>query len=84
MALTYEGKRYDFDMPPNGERFAGRCARGSMSRSHVSAGCAGRCRATLTAGKVDIRVNYVLEDDELARGAILMCQSHPLTADVAL
>ena len=44
----------------------------------------GTCRATLTAGEVDIDVNYALEDYEIARGAILMCQSYPVTDEIAV
>jgi ring-1,2-phenylacetyl-CoA epoxidase subunit PaaE len=35
-------------------------------------------------GKVDMDVNYSLEQDELDAGYILTCQSHPLTAKVVV
>lgn len=42
------------------------------------------CRAVITEGKVQMDANYALEADELAKGFILTCQSHPLTETVAI
>jgi ring-1,2-phenylacetyl-CoA epoxidase subunit PaaE len=38
----------------------------------------------LTAGEVDMDVNFALEDYELARGFVLTCQSHPVTDRVTV
>ncbi|WP_205471818.1 1,2-phenylacetyl-CoA epoxidase subunit PaaE [Nocardioides sp. SYSU D00038] len=40
-------------------------------------GVCGTCRARVVAGEVDLRRNYALDDDELARGFVLTCQSYP-------
>lgn len=37
------------------------------------------CRAKVLEGKVHMKANYALTDDEVAEGFILTCQSHPLT-----
>jgi ring-1,2-phenylacetyl-CoA epoxidase subunit PaaE len=42
------------------------------------------CRAKLVEGKVHMDVNYALEEEELAQGFILTCQSHPLTEKVVI
>ena len=42
------------------------------------------CRAKLVEGKVHMDVNYALEDDEVAQGFILTCQSHPLTEKIVV
>jgi ring-1,2-phenylacetyl-CoA epoxidase subunit PaaE len=47
-------------------------------------GVCSTCRAKLTAGEVDMDVNFALEDYEVARGFVLTCQSHPVTDEVAL
>jgi ring-1,2-phenylacetyl-CoA epoxidase subunit PaaE len=47
-------------------------------------GVCGTCRAHLTSGEVEMRRNYALEDDEVARGFVLTCQSHPVTDDVTV
>ncbi len=47
-------------------------------------GVCGTCRARLTDGDVDLRRNYALDDDEIARGFILTCQSYPVTDAVTV
>jgi ring-1,2-phenylacetyl-CoA epoxidase subunit PaaE len=47
-------------------------------------GVCGTCRAHLTAGEVDLRRNYALDDDELERGFVLTCQSYPLSEAVTV
>lgn len=42
-------------------------------------GVCGTCRARVTDGEVTMRRNYALEDDEVAAGFVLTCQSRPLT-----
>ncbi|MEL7451096.1 MAG: 2Fe-2S iron-sulfur cluster binding domain-containing protein, partial [Pseudomonadota bacterium] len=42
------------------------------------------CRTHLAAGKVDMAVNYALEDWELEQGFILACQSVPTSDRVEL
>lgn len=37
------------------------------------------CRAKVLEGKVHMKANYALTEDEVAEGFILTCQSHPLT-----
>jgi ferredoxin len=48
------------------------------------AGNCGTCIAMLTEGKVTMRVNDVLEDDEIADGYILTCQGVPDTDTVTV
>lgn len=47
-------------------------------------GVCGTCRAKVLAGAVTMERNYALEDDEVAEGYVLTCQSHPTTPDVSL
>lgn len=47
-------------------------------------GVCATCRAKLLQGEVTMNVNYALEPDEVARGYILTCQSHPLTEMVLI
>ena len=47
-------------------------------------GVCGTCRARVTAGEVTMRRNFALEDDELADGFVLSCQSLPVTDEVTL
>jgi ring-1,2-phenylacetyl-CoA epoxidase subunit PaaE len=47
-------------------------------------GVCGTCRAKLVSGDVTMTENYALEPDELARGYVLTCQSHPTTDKVVV
>lgn len=45
-------------------------------------GHCGACATTVVSGEVEMENNEVLEDDDLAEGLILACQSHPVTDEV--
>lgn len=47
-------------------------------------GVCGTCRARLLEGSVTMTENYALEPDELERGYVLTCQSHPTTERVVV
>ena len=47
-------------------------------------GVCGTCRAKVVSGEVTMRRNYALEDDELAEGYVLTCQSLPVSDELAL
>jgi ring-1,2-phenylacetyl-CoA epoxidase subunit PaaE len=47
-------------------------------------GVCGTCRARLVSGEVRMDQNFALEPDEVGRGYVLACQSHPATDRVVL
>lgn len=47
-------------------------------------GVCGTCRARVTGGEVFMRRNFALEDDEVAAGYVLTCQSVPVTESVTV
>lgn len=47
-------------------------------------GVCGTCRAQVRVGAVEMALNYALEDDEVADGMVLTCQSRPTTDQVDL
>ncbi|WP_147038378.1 1,2-phenylacetyl-CoA epoxidase subunit PaaE [Microbacterium aerolatum] len=47
-------------------------------------GVCGTCRARLIEGEVRMTQNFALEPDELERGYVLTCQSHPTTERVVV
>jgi len=53
-------------------------------RYSCKGGVCSTCRCKLVEGKVDMDVNYALEDYEIARGFVLSCQSFPVTGKVVV
>ena len=47
-------------------------------------GVCGTCRARLVEGEVAMDANFALEPEELERGFVLTCQSHPHSATVVV
>ncbi|HEU4514020.1 MAG TPA: 1,2-phenylacetyl-CoA epoxidase subunit PaaE [Nocardioidaceae bacterium] len=47
-------------------------------------GVCGTCRAKVVEGTVEMDTNWALEPDELERGYVLTCQSHPTSDKVVL
>jgi ring-1,2-phenylacetyl-CoA epoxidase subunit PaaE len=47
-------------------------------------GVCGTCRARVIEGSVTMTENYALEPDEIARGFVLTCQSHPTSDHVVV
>ncbi len=47
-------------------------------------GVCGTCRARLVEGTVQMDANYALEPEEIDKGYVLTCQSHPTSAKVVL
>lgn len=47
-------------------------------------GACSTCRAKLLSGEVEMTISEGLTEDEINRGYVLTCQSHPLTDDVIL
>jgi ring-1,2-phenylacetyl-CoA epoxidase subunit PaaE len=84
VTLAFEGAQRTFDMERGEPILDAALQQGIDVPYSCRSGVCGTCRATLTAGEVDIDVNYALEDYEIARGAILMCQSYPVTAAVTV
>jgi ring-1,2-phenylacetyl-CoA epoxidase subunit PaaE len=84
VTLAFEGTQRAFEME-RGEPILDAALRHGIDVPYsCRSGVCGTCRATLTEGEVDIDVNYALEDYEIARGAILMCQTYPVTPTVTV
>lgn len=49
-----------------------------------SGGVCGTCRARVVEGSVNMSENYALEPDEVERGFVLTCQSHPTSDKVVV
>lgn len=85
MQVTLDGRRrlLEFD-PEKGSILESARAAGLPAPFACKAGVCATCRAKLVAGQVEMKVNYGLSEDEVARGYVLTCQAVPLTDGVAL
>lgn len=85
MQVTLEGRRrtLEFD-PAQGSILENARAAGLPAPFACKAGVCATCRARLVAGEVEMKVNYGLSEDEVARGYVLTCQAVPLTEGVVL
>ena len=85
VTLRLDGQRHGFTLAFNSETILDAAiARGLDPPYSCKAGVCSTCRARVVEGKVDMAVNYALEDREVERGFVLTCQARPLTARVTL
>ncbi|WEG09914.1 phenylacetate-CoA oxygenase/reductase subunit PaaK [Microbacterium horticulturae] len=84
--FTLEGQSASVDSPDSAHETILNAA--LRVRPDVPFACAGgvcgTCRARLLEGDVRMTENYALEPEELERGYILTCQSHPTTDTVVV
>ena len=85
MRVTLDGRRriVEFD-PAQGNVLESARAAGLPAPFACKAGVCATCRARLIAGEVEMKVNYGLSEDEVARGYVLTCQAVPLGEGVVL
>ncbi len=81
--IKLDGVSLPFSLPYEGLSILdGALQKGADLPFACKGGVCATCRAKLISGKVEMDNNYALEDDELAAGYILTCQSHPRSSDV--
>lgn len=85
VTFTFDARTSEFSMPGGGLTIMeGADAAGIELPSQCRAGMCASCRARLTSGRVHMRSNMILENDEIAAGFVLACQSEPLTDEITL
>lgn len=79
------GGVHAFRMPRDGRTVldAARAAGVDLPYS-CEAGCCSTCRARLVSGRLHMRNNLILDDDECAAGYVLACQAVPDSETVCL
>jgi ring-1,2-phenylacetyl-CoA epoxidase subunit PaaE len=83
--IVLDGNRMVFDLAYDGENVLDAALKkGADLPFACKGGVCCTCRALLVEGEVDMDVNYSLEPDEVERGFILTCQSHPRTEKIVV
>lgn len=85
MAIQLDGRRQEIDVTAQDDSILDAALRQGADLPYACKGgvCA-TCKCKLTAGEVEMGVNYSLEPDQLAAGYILSCQSWPKGDGVTL
>ena len=84
VTIVLDGRRSQFRLPGDGVSvLEAALAVRSDAPFACRGGVCGTCRAKLVEGSVEMDQNWALEPDEVDRGYVLTCQSHP-TSDTVL
>ncbi len=85
VSITLDGTTFEMDLPYNGDSILDAALKmGADLPFACKGGVCCTCRAKVTEGEVEMEVNYALEPDEVQRGYVLTCQSHPRTERVVV
>lgn len=85
VTIKQDGIAFSFDLLFEGEPILDAAIKqGADLPFSCKGGVCSTCRAKLIEGKVEMEHNYALEPDELEKGFILTCQSHPRTEKVVI
>lgn len=85
MSVTLNGRRMNVSFDPEKHSILDNVrAAGLPAPFACKGGVCATCRAKVTSGKVEMKVNYGLSEAELAEGYVLTCQATPVTEGVAL
>jgi len=85
ITIQLDGRSFEFDLAFNSGSILDEALKQGADLPYAcKGGVCCTCRAKLIEGKVKMDVNYALEAEEVAKGFILTCQSHPLTEKVVI
>ena len=84
ITIQLDGKRSTFNYNSKESILDAAAKNGAELPYACKGGVCCTCKARLLKGKVDMAVNYTLEQDEIDRGYVLTCQAHPTTDEVVL
>jgi ring-1,2-phenylacetyl-CoA epoxidase subunit PaaE len=85
VTVILDGNAATFTMEKDKESILDAGLRAGLDmRYSCKGGVCSTCRCKVLDGKVDMDVNYALEDYEIARGFVLSCQSFPATDKVVI
>ena len=81
VSITLDGNTVEFPMQSEKEAVLDAALKAGADLPFAcKGGVCCTCRAKLIEGEVNMKVNYALEEDEVAAGYVLTCQSYPKTS----
>jgi ring-1,2-phenylacetyl-CoA epoxidase subunit PaaE len=85
VTITLDGRRSTFSLPTDGPAVLDAALRVRADAPFAcKGGVCGTCRAKIVEGTVEMDTNWALEPDEVEKGYVLTCQSHPTSDTVVL
>ena len=85
ISVKLDGIMFDFDLGFNAEAILDAALKqGADLPFSCKGGVCCTCKARLIEGEVDMEVHWGLEQEEIEKGYILTCQSHPKTEKVVV
>lgn len=85
VVITLDGATFEMDLAYNGDSILDAALKHGTDLPYAcKGGVCCTCRAKVTEGAVEMEVNYALEKDEVEKGFVLTCQSHPKTEKVVI
>lgn len=85
VSITLDGATFEMDLAYNGDSILDAALKQGADLPYAcKGGVCCTCRAKVLEGEVEMEVNYSLEKDEIAKGFVLTCQSHPKTDRVVI
>ena len=85
ITIKQDGISFSFDLPYDDETILNAALKQGVDLPFAcKGGVCSTCRAKLIEGEVEMENNYALEPDELEKGFILTCQSHPRSEKVTV
>lgn len=83
VSVKIDGITYQLEVPYSGDTILDAALKtGADLPFACKGGVCCTCRAKVTSGTVDMDMNFALEDDEVEKGFVLTCQSHPTSDEV--
>ena len=83
--MKLDGILFEFDLSQDGQSVLDAALEQGADLPYAcKGGVCTTCKAKLVEGKVTMDVNWGLEPEEVEKGYILTCQSHPVTDQITV
>jgi len=85
VSILSDGREYSFELSTDGENILDAGLRNGVDLPFsCKGGVCATCKARLIEGEVDMDVNQALRPEEIEKGYILTCQSHPISEKIVV